>query len=230
MEDGGARAAVALYPPSSILYPRAQPYQIYGRNRWESENLRAKKRNLQYWNFMTATRPMRNVALIGFMGTGKSVAGRVAAEHLHFTFLDTDHVIEARAGKTINEIFQQDGEPAFREWERRIVEELTHRDKTVIATGGGLPIGEGNLASLKTHALVVCLWASPETIWEHVRAHVHRPLLNEADPLAKIRELLALREPYYRQADVLVNTERRSVREVAQQVIHQFHIAHAVHP
>jgi shikimate kinase len=184
---------------------------------------------MRYLNSMTATRPIRNLALIGFMGTGKSCAGRVAAEHLHFTFLDTDHVIEARAGKSISDVFQQDGEPAFRDWERRIVEELARRDRTVIATGGGLPTGEGNLASLKSHALVVCLWASPETIWERVRAHAHRPLLNEADPLAKIRELLAAREAFYRQADVLVNTERRSVREVALQVIHQFHMAHSAH-
>ena len=159
------------------------------------------------------------------MGTGKSSVGRVAADTLHFTFLDTDHVIEARAGKTISDIFAQDGEPAFRQWERRIVEELTRRDKTVIATGGGLPADEANLASLKTHALVVCLWASPETIWERVREQDHRPLLNEPDPLAKIRTLLAVRESFYRQADVLVNTGMRSVREVAQHVVHQFHMA-----
>jgi len=182
-----------------------------------------------YLNSMSLTRPIRNLALIGFMGSGKSCVGRLAAELAHFTFLDTDHVITARAGKSINDIFQQDGEPAFRDWERRIVEELTRRDKTVIATGGGLPAGEGNLASLKTHALVVCLWASPETIWQRVRAHAHRPLLNEGDPLAKVRELLAVREPFYRQADVLVNTEQRSVREVALQVLHQFHMAHAAH-
>jgi len=159
------------------------------------------------------------------MGTGKSCVGRVVAEMLHFTFLDTDHVIEARAGKAISDIFAQDGEPAFRQWERRVVEELTRRTKTVIATGGGLPADETNLASLKTHALVICLWASPETIWERVHGHDHRPLLNEPDPLAKIRELLAARETYYRQADVLVNTGMRSVREVAQHVVHQFHMA-----
>jgi shikimate kinase len=169
------------------------------------------------------------LALIGFMGTGKSSVGRLVAQQLHFTFLDTDRVIESRAGKSINEIFQQAGETAFREWERRIVEELTHRSKTVIASGGGLPADEANLASLKTHALVVCLWAVPETILERVRDHTHRPLLNEADPLAKIRSLLSTREPYYRQADVLVNTERRSLREVATQVIHQFHLAQAAH-
>jgi shikimate kinase len=105
------------------------------------------------------------------------------------------------------------------------VEELTRRHKTVIATGGGLPAEEANLASLKTHALVICLWASPEAIWGRVRGHDHRPLLNEPDPLARIRELLAAREPYYRQADVLVNTGMRSVREVAQHVVHQFHTA-----
>jgi shikimate kinase len=176
---------------------------------------------------MTGTRSIHNLALIGFMGTGKSVVGRVVADMLHFTFLDTDHVIEARAGKPITDIFAQEGEPSFREWERRIVEELTRRERTVIATGGGLPADPANLASLKTHALVVCLWASPESIWERVRAHEHRPLLNEPDPLVRIRELLAAREPYYRQADVLVNTEMRSVREVAQHVLHQFHMAHA---
>ncbi len=178
---------------------------------------------------MSGERSIHNLALIGFMGTGKSVVGRMVADALHFTFLDTDHVIEARAGKSISDIFAQEGEPAFRQWERRIVEELTRRDRTVIATGGGLPTDPANLASLKTHALVVCLWASPESIWERVRAHEHRPLLNEPDPPAKIRELLAAREPHYRQADVLVNTEMRSIREVAQHVIHQFHMAQSAH-
>ena len=163
------------------------------------------------------------------MGAGKSSVGRLVADVMHFTFLDTDHVIEARAGKAISDIFAQDGEPVFRQWERRIVEELTRRKRTVIATGGGLPTDEANLASLKTHALVICLWASPETIWERVRGESHRPLLNEADPLARIRELLAAREPYYRQADVLVNTGMRSVREVAQHVVHQFHMAQSAH-
>ena len=178
---------------------------------------------------MNGTRSIQNLALIGFMGTGKSSVGRLAAQTLHFTFMDTDQVIEAWAGKTITDIFQQEGESAFRDWERRVVEDLTHRKKTVIATGGGLPANETNLASLKTHSLLVCLWASPETIFERVRSHSHRPLLNEADPLAKIRDLLAVREPYYRQADVLVNTERRNLREVAAQVMHQFHLAQAAH-
>jgi len=178
---------------------------------------------------VTIPRRIRNLALIGFMGTGKSSVGRQIADVLRFGFLDTDQEIETRAGKLVSDIFQQDGEPAFREWERKIVEELAARDKTVIATGGGLAANEVNLASLKSHALVVCLWASAEKIFERVQTHTHRPLLQEPDPLAKIKSLLAARAPYYRQADVLVNTEMRSVREVAAQVAHQFHLAQAAH-
>ena len=164
------------------------------------------------------------------MGTGKSSVGQMLAAALHFTFLDTDHAIETRAGKTIADIFAQDGEPAFREWERSLVQELTQRKKTIISTGGGLAADDANLASLKTHALVVCLWASPEKIWERVRNQTHRPLLNGPEPLAKIRSLLETRAPFYRQADVLMNTELRSVREVAHQVLHQFQTMHAGQP
>lgn len=171
---------------------------------------------------MSTGRNIQNIALIGFMGTGKSSVGQLAAAQLHFTFLDTDHVIEARAGKTISEIFAEQGEPAFRELERKIVGELVGRKRTVISTGGGVPVDPENFASLKSHSLIVCLWASPEKIWERVRNQTNRPLLKEADPLAKIRKLLEERAPYYRQADVLLNTEMRSLKDVAQQVVHQF--------
>jgi shikimate kinase len=163
------------------------------------------------------------------MGTGKSTVGRQAAEVLEFTFLDTDALIESRAGASIYDIFEQQGEPAFREFERQVVLELEQREKIVVATGGGLPANDANLGSLKKHSLVICLWASPETIWDRVRAHSHRPLLNQPDPQGKIRELLAVREPYYRQADVLISTETRSVREVVSQVVHQFREARAGH-
>lgn len=159
------------------------------------------------------------------MGTGKSSVGRLLAEQLGYTFLDTDEAIEERTGKTINQIFAQFGEPVFRDLEKDLLKELSSRDHLVISTGGGLAANTENLASLKTHALTICLWASPEAIWERVRTQHHRPLLNAPDPLAKMKDLLSKREVFYRQADVLVNTERRSVKEVAQHVLHQFHLA-----
>src|SRR5215469_12581399 len=107
-----------------------------------------------------------NLALIGFMGTGKTSAGRLAADQLHFAFLDTDEIIQSRAGRTISDIFATNGEPAFRALERDVVGELAGRTRTVISTGGGLPADPVNFASLKAHALVVCLWASPGKIWE----------------------------------------------------------------
>jgi shikimate kinase len=173
---------------------------------------------------MQSDRHLVNIALIGFMGTGKTSVGRLVAEQLHFEYLDTDEVIQANTGRSITEIFTKDGEPAFRALEEKVVEELASRMKTVIATGGGLPVNPNNLANLKKHALVVSLWSSPEKIWERVRHQSHRPLLHDENPQAKIRELLAAREPFYKQADVLLNTDLRSLREVAQQVVHQFRL------
>ena len=174
---------------------------------------------------MQSARKIENIALIGFMGTGKTTVGHALASLLHFQMIDTDEWIEKRAGLTISQIFEQHGEPTFRQYEREVVAQLGNRTRLVIASGGGLAANAANLASLKEHALVVCLWASPEAIWQRVRHQSHRPLLQDPNPLAKIIRLLAQREPFYRKADVLVNTELRSVRELALQIAHQFWVA-----
>jgi len=174
---------------------------------------------------MHSERRIVNLALIGFMGAGKTSVGRLVADQLHLDYLDTDELIQSRTGRTISDIFAKDGEPAFRALEKEVTSELFTREHTLISTGGGLPTKPENLTSLKRHALVVCLWASPEKIWERVKNQTHRPLLQGPDPQQKIRDLLASREQFYRQADVLINTDIRSVREVAQQVAHQFKLA-----
>jgi shikimate kinase len=185
-------------------------------------NERATAPQVRYPTPMQPARRIENLALIGFMGTGKSSVGQLLAGQLHFQFLDTDRLIEERAGASINDLFAQHGEAVFRDLERKVVEELSTQRGLVISTGGGLAASEANLASLKTHALVVCLWATPEVIWQRVKHQSHRPLLNCPEPLDRIRELLAQREPHYRRADVLINSEMRSVKEVAHQVLHQF--------
>ena len=171
---------------------------------------------------MTGQRQIHNLALVGFMGTGKSSVGRIVARQLNFAFVDTDQLIEARTHKSISTIFAKQGEAAFRESEGKIVTELESQRHLVIAAGGGLVVDARNLASLRHHALIVCLWASPETIWQRVCNQPHRPLLQDHDPLGKIQRLLAERKSAYLQADILVNTEQRSAREVAQHVIHEF--------
>jgi shikimate kinase len=167
-------------------------------------------------------RQIHNLALIGFMGTGKSSVGRMVAAQLRFDFVDTDQLIENRTGKRISDIFAQAGETGFREIEKQVVADLANLRHTVIATGGGLGADPENLASLKQHAVVVCLWASSDVIWQRVRGQAHRPLLQDANPMAKIQDLLAVRGPIYRQADVLIGTGMRSIKEVAFQVRHSF--------
>ena len=164
------------------------------------------------------------------MGTGKSSVGRALAYHFRFDFVDTDELIVRKAGKSINEIFEQDGEPTFRELERDIVTQLDNYDGTGISTGGGLGANEVHLNRLKQHALTVCLWASPDTNYERVRHSSHRPLLNLEDPRARIQELLSEREAVYKQADLLISTELRNVKEVAHQIEIHFNQVRAKSP
>lgn len=180
---------------------------------------------------MLTTREYHNITLVGFMGTGKSSVGHCVSSLLHFQFADTDALIEARFGASITEIFARDGEAKFREDESLVVADLAHCRRTVISTGGGVVLHPANIESLKSHSLVVCLWASVDTIYERVRSQSHRPLLQCDDPKARIRELLAAREPFYRQADILLSTEFRTIREVAQQVTNQLRLAQSqAHP
>ena len=174
---------------------------------------------------MNSVRTIHNLALVGFMGTGKSTIGRVVADHLQFGFVDTDNWIQERLGRSITDIFAREGEAAFRQYEKQALEALARQCNLVIAAGGGLGADPANMESLKTHALVFWLVAPPETIWERVQTQTHRPLLQGPDAQAKIRALLAAREPAYRQADIFIHSGLRAPREVAQQIAHQFHLA-----
>ena len=175
---------------------------------------------------MSADREFRNVALVGFMGAGKTTVGQIVAHLLEFDFKDTDRLIESREGCRIADLFATRGEAYFRECERTVGRELANHSNHVISTGGGFIVDPANLESLRRHALVVCLWASPATIFSRLQHQTHRPLLQTPDPLATIRDLMHRREPAYRQADLLVGVDFRSPADTARHIATSFRRIH----
>ena len=161
---------------------------------------------------------MTSIVLTGFMGTGKSTVGRLLAERLGLDFVDTDELIVSRDGRTIAEIFREEGQAAFRAWERRVARELGQRDNLVIATGGRMMLDETNAAALERNGRVFCLTAAPETIIARLEGDVRRPLLNVPDPAAKIRELLEKRAAAYGRFPQ-IDTEGKTAAQVAEEII-----------
>lgn len=160
-----------------------------------------------------------NLYLIGFMGVGKSVLGRGLARRLRMRFLDSDHEIEREAGKSIATIFAEEGEAAFREKERQFVDGGHPESGCVVSCGGGLPIQPGMGDLLLARGVVVCLFARAETIVSRTVGNPKRPLLNVADPEARVRELLLEREPVYLQLGIGVSTDGRSIPEVLDNLV-----------
>jgi shikimate kinase len=160
-----------------------------------------------------------NLYLVGFMGTGKSTVGRAVAARLGFQLLDSDHEIERAQGRTIPEIFAQDGEPAFRAMERAFIETGHHGERTVVSCGGGLVVQPGMLEALRARGVVVCLHASLATILARTSRNRNRPLLEVENPEERIRTLYASREPIYRQAGTMVLTDARPLGEIVAHVI-----------
>jgi len=140
----------------------------------------------------------KNLILIGFMGTGKSSVGKRVAASLGFRFVDTDGVVVKMAGKTIPEIFADEGEGRFREFETEALRACVDGDGLVIATGGGIVTRKENRELLQGAGHVVWLKADPETILGRVSRNEERPLVQTDDPLATIRDLLEKREALYR--------------------------------
>jgi len=163
---------------------------------------------------------MKNIILIGFMGTGKTTVGRRLARRLGREFLDTDSEIERVAGKTIPQIFAQDGEVRFRSEERLVVQKLSSQENLVIATGGGIVLNPDNVADLKHNGILICLAASPEVIYERVKGKKNRPLLNRVNNLLEhIKEMLEKRKPFYQVADCVINTDRKSREQVVEEIV-----------
>ena len=159
------------------------------------------------------------------MGVGKSAIGRQVARELAYQFIDSDRAIEQRLGKRIPEIFRTEGEGAFRAHEREFVESGHPDGGCVVACGGGLVVPPGMTELLKSKGVVVCLFASTETIVERTSRNKNRPLLNVPDPERRVRELLAEREPIYMNAGTCITTEGRSITEVVRHLLRVYRSA-----
>ncbi len=157
------------------------------------------------------------------MGAGKSTIGKLLAGMLGLPFADTDRVIEDRTGADIPWIFDVEGEDGFRQRETAVLQDLLEREAMVLATGGGIVMAEVNRQLLSSsNTQVVYLTASVDQLVERTYKDKKRPLLQVADPETRIRELIALRDPLYRQvADIIVQTDRRGPKAVAQDIAQQ---------
>ncbi len=149
------------------------------------------------------------------MGAGKTTMGRQIAKRLQMDFEDSDHAIEAHTGADIPLIFEKEGEEGFRRRETAMIDELTQRPNLVLATGGGAVLAEVNRKHLKQRGLVIYLHSDIKHLMDRVRHDRNRPLLQTEDPEAKLREIMAIREPIYREtADIIINTGQQSIRNV----------------
>lgn len=161
-----------------------------------------------------------SIALIGFMGTGKTVVGKLLAKKLGKDFIELDAEITKKAGKSIPDIFRADGEIHFRELEIAVTKKNAVKKNTVIACGGGIVLNTINIFRLKQECVIVCLTASPEAILERTSgAKGGRPLLNVPDREKQIREMLEYRQPFYeRAADITIDTSKTDIPGVVQKI------------
>jgi shikimate kinase/3-dehydroquinate synthase len=182
------------------------------------------------------TREIVNLVITGFSGTGKSLVAREVARRLGWKLYDTDEEIVKQSGKPIAEIFRSQGEGRFRELERDVVRKASQLRRTVIALGGGAIVDPQNYDLLSTTGLIICLEAKPETIYQRLfqrsvansEAEV-RPLLASDNPLQRIRQLKASRQPHYARADWTIHTDSLDVAQVAEEVIRAWRLLVGAH-
>jgi shikimate kinase len=160
-----------------------------------------------------------NLYLIGMMGAGKTTVGRLLAKHLSYGFVDTDDVIVKAAGKSINQLFAQEGEAGFRQLESDVLAQICAYTKLTIATGGGIVLRQENWGYLH-HGLIVWLDVPIELLYSRIAEDTTRPLLQDADPKGKLRSLLKQRTPLYSQADLRITVqEGETPEEIAKRVL-----------
>jgi shikimate kinase len=164
-------------------------------------------------------------SLVGLPGSGKSTVGRQLARRLSLPFFDSDHVIEQRTGCSVRDFFEREGEERFRDLEEAVLDELTRGAPSVLSTGGGSVLRAVNRARLHDRGQVIYLRSTPEEVFRRLRHDRNRPLLQVADPLQRLRDLFAVRDPLYREtAHFTVETGRPSVATLVNMIVMQLEL------
>lgn len=167
-----------------------------------------------------------NVTLVGLPGSGKTTVGRQLARRLQLPFVDSDQVIEQRLRCSIRDYFEREGEESFRDVEQAVIDELTQAGPCVLSTGGGAVIRSANRNHMRQRGKVVYLNSSPDELIRRLRHDTSRPLLQVGDPLARLRELHATRDPLYRAAaHFVIETGRPSVATLVNMIVMQLELA-----
>ena len=170
-----------------------------------------------------------SISLVGLPGSGKTTVGRQLARRLRLPFVDSDHAIESRIGCSIREFFDREGEERFRDIEEDVLDELSKNADSVLSTGGGAVLRANNRCNLHARGKVVYLKSTPEELFRRLRHDVSRPLLQVSDPLARMRELFAVRDPLYREtAHFVLETGRPSVATLVNMIVMQLELSGAI--
>lgn len=169
---------------------------------------------------------MLRISCVGLPGSGKSTVGKLLARKLGLTFVDSDAEIEQRIACTISDFFKREGEAAFRDIEEKVIDTLTQGSACILSTGGGSVLRPLNREHLSARSHVVYLHSSPDEIYRRLRHDQTRPLLQVADPLGRLRELYAERDPLYRQtAHFVLQTGAPSVATLVNMMLMQLELA-----
>lgn len=172
---------------------------------------------------------MCSIFLIGLPGSGKTTVGRQLARRLQLPFIDSDHELEVRLGCSIKDYFSHEGEDRFRDVEQQVINDLTQGESCVLSTGGGAVLRPVNRQNLRERGQVVYLNSNPEELFRRLKRDTTRPLLQVADPLARLRDLYAQRDPLYREtAHFVIETGRPSVSMLVNMIVMQLELSGAI--
>jgi shikimate kinase len=164
----------------------------------------------------------KNIALIGLMGSGKTTVAKLLSEITDREFLDTDILIENEAKKKINEIFELYGEIFFRKLEMSVIKKVGELQNKIISTGGGCVENRENLENLKKNSVIFYLKANPEELYDRIKDDSTRPLLKNSNPVETLKQLLKKREPFYNQADEIIDTEGKQPDKIVNEIIEKY--------